>query len=86
MTERQKQLMGGAATSRGMSGLTTQRLNSTQRLVKKQPLRVDCTHCHNKQVEVALYSSQLRDSEMGGNCEECGLFVLVDAGREKVIS
>jgi ribosomal protein L44E len=76
----------GMPTSRGMSGITTQRLNSAQRGQKKRVLRVDCTHCHGKQVEIALSTSQLKDSEIGGNCSECGLFVLVDASREKVIS
>lgn len=37
-------------------------------------------------MEIALFSNQLKDSEIGGNCSECGLFVLVDAARDKVVS
>lgn len=31
MTERQRQMLGGMSTQRGLSGITTQRLNSAQR-------------------------------------------------------
>jgi hypothetical protein len=72
-------------------------LRTQQRLaaIMNQKVKFDCSHCHAKGTEVLLYTQpssgmaphfQLRESEIGGNCSECGIFVLVDAGRERVVS
>ncbi len=66
-----------------MSGMTTQRLNSTNFM--RKPMRFDCSNCHAKQTLVIQYTS-VRDPDVGGNCSECGVFVLADASRDKIVS